>query len=40
LVAKLIEIFGRVDAKQFLESGKKGGFSQVVGKKDEYVKVA
>ena len=25
LVAKLIEIFGRVDAKQFLESGKKGG---------------
>ena len=27
LVAKLIEIFGRVDAKQFLESGKRGAFS-------------
>ena len=40
LVAKLIEIFGRIDAKQLLESGKKGGFSQGVGTKDEYVRAA
>ena len=40
LVAKLIEIFGRVDAKQFLESGKKGAFSTVAGKEEELVKAA
>ena len=28
LVAKLIELFGRLDAKQFLESGKAGGFAR------------
>ena len=27
LVAKLIELFGRLDAKQFLEAGKRGGFA-------------
>ena len=28
LVAKLIEIFGRLDAKQYLEAGKAGGFAK------------
>jgi hypothetical protein len=28
LVAKLIELFGRLDAKTFLESGKKGAFDR------------
>jgi hypothetical protein len=40
LVANLIEIFGRVDAKQFLESGKRGAFSKVAGKEEEFVKAA
>jgi hypothetical protein len=38
LVGKLIEIFGRVDGQQFLEAGKKGGFSQVQVEEVEVVR--
>ncbi len=40
LVAKLIEFFGRVDAKQFLESGKRGAFTEAARKEREHVRAA
>jgi hypothetical protein len=33
LVAKMIEIFGRLDAAQFLAGGKAGAFAQAAGKR-------
>jgi hypothetical protein len=33
LVAKLIEIFGRIDGPQMLEGGRKAAFAEVAGKK-------
>jgi hypothetical protein len=31
LVAKLIEIFGRIDERQLLDAGRSGGFARSVG---------
>jgi hypothetical protein len=33
LVAKLIELFGRLDAPQFLNAGKSGAFAKTAGTK-------
>jgi hypothetical protein len=33
LVAKLIELFGRIDAQQFLDAGKSGAFAKADSKK-------
>jgi len=40
LVAPLINIFGRIDAQQFLEAGKTGAFAKKGAEVDKYVQVA
>jgi len=40
LIAKVMQIFAQLDAKQFLEAGKAGGFSKVAPQRDVHVQVA
>jgi hypothetical protein len=39
LVAKLIEVFGRLDEAQFLAAGKRGGFAQVKAKEEQHAEM-
>jgi hypothetical protein len=40
LIAKIMQIFAQLDAKQFLKAGKEGGFSKVVPQRDVHAQVA